>query len=503
MKATCWSCYRCVKRSSRASNGGGSGVVRAPRLLRERFSEGEGSTERKRSSSGFDSEVSFLERKMSSLEMEGNQISSASEELKSPGLEEVFFELAPGMPLSVDLEGDCLGHVYQVLGHHHQYLEAFLAFHNYMLHAQCPLPREHRHYLAIMAASRHNCSFLVEAEISEFLSVGGPKEWLTGLDHAPSIFMSLKEINKLMAHRPWLLTADHIKKVMSGGDNWALSSLGHAIMILGHFHALSSFVLASGITVVKDEEVAESSSSGSEGDCLSTSSDIEVDSIVTRMKRLGEGGVEVDGKTSADELLQNYRAVEAQSSELSFHQHRKYQQQQQSVSCFNDDSEYRYQDFSCRADHDSISALQAGDYSWQDHGFCFSNLLLQEAGDFLDRKFNTAQSLTYRSMGNMEGVDTSKFRQAIWNMVQCLFGIRHDDYNYKIIDHLLDRKTKIFIKMAACQPENVNNRLYNIFNKQLKLSEKIQINIIIMEARLQAEILYVTRAISQYRSYGL
>ena len=57
---------------------------------------------------------------------------------------------------------------------------------------------------------------------------------------------------------------------MSGGDNWALSSLGHAIMILAHFHALSSFVLASGIATVKDEEVVESSSSGSEGDCLST-----------------------------------------------------------------------------------------------------------------------------------------------------------------------------------------------------------------------------------------
>ena len=43
-----------------------------------------------------------------------------------------------------------------------------------------------------------------------------------------------------------------------------------------------------------------------------------MDSIVTRMKRLREGGMEVDLKTSPDELLQNYQAVEAQSSECPF-----------------------------------------------------------------------------------------------------------------------------------------------------------------------------------------
>lgn len=29
-----------------------------------------------------------------------------------------------------------------------------------------------------------------------------------------------------------------------------------------------------------------------------------------------------------------------------------------------------------------------------------------------------------------QNVDTSKFRRAIWNYIQCIYGIRHDDYDY-------------------------------------------------------------------------
>lgn len=33
-------------------------------------------------------------------------------------------------------------------------------------------------------------------------------------------------------------------------------------------------------------------------------------------------------------------------------------------------------------------------------------------------------------MGGIKNVDTSKFRRAIWNYIQCIYGIRHDDYDY-------------------------------------------------------------------------
>lgn len=56
--------------------------------------------------------------------------------------------------------------------------------------------------------------------------------------------------------------------------------------------------------------------------------------------------------------------------------------------------------------------------------------LYHDVGTFLDDKFRAAYNLTYFTMGGIKNVDTSKFRRAIWNYIQCIFGIRHDDYDY-------------------------------------------------------------------------
>jgi hypothetical protein len=75
--------------------------------------------------------------------------------------------------------------------------------------------------------------------------------------------------------------------------------------------------------------------------------------------------------------------------------------------------------------------------------------LYNDVGNLLDDKFKTAQNLTYYTMGGRTDVDTSRFRRAIWNYIQCLLGIRHDDYDYGEINHLLERSLKTFIKSAV------------------------------------------------------
>jgi sestrin len=40
-------------------------------------------------------------------------------------------------------------------------------------------------------------------------------------------------------------------------------------------------------------------------------------------------------------------------------------------------------------------------------------------------------------MGDECGVDTLHFRRAIWTYIQSLYGIRHDDYDYAIVNHLV------------------------------------------------------------------
>ena len=53
------------------------------------------------------------------------------------------------------------------------------------------------------------------------------------------------------------------------------------------------------------------------------------------------------------------------------------------------------------------------------------NRLNSEVGNLIDDKFKTAATLTYHTMGGRTDVDTTRFRMAVWNYIQCMFGIRY------------------------------------------------------------------------------
>lgn len=61
------------------------------------------------------------------------------------------------------------------------------------------------------AAARHHCPYLVQQHSAGFLEAGGEESWLSGLEHAPTKVRSLQTLNKLLAHKPWLITQQHIQ----------------------------------------------------------------------------------------------------------------------------------------------------------------------------------------------------------------------------------------------------------------------------------------------------
>ena len=65
--------------------------------------------------------------------------------------------------------------------------------------------------LLLQAAGRHQCSYLISLQKQEFLLQGGDHTWLKGLSRIPQKLRDLYEINKILAHRPWLLTKSHIE----------------------------------------------------------------------------------------------------------------------------------------------------------------------------------------------------------------------------------------------------------------------------------------------------
>lgn len=167
---------------------------------------------------------------------------------------------------------DCyIDDVVRMLSFHPIFLKEFVKFHNYLMYSQGALPYESRHYIAIMAASRHKCLYLVNQQEAEFISQKGKRSWLSGIENIPQKLQDLNELNKLLCHQPWLINHGLIqvsslkrstiiisfqirlyyefKKLLKNkfNNSWSITELIMAVTILIHFHAMSGFIFGCGI----------------------------------------------------------------------------------------------------------------------------------------------------------------------------------------------------------------------------------------------------------------
>ncbi|XP_059805174.1 sestrin-2-like isoform X1 [Hypanus sabinus] len=406
-----------------------------------------------------------------------------------------------------------LDNVTMVMGLHPQYLENFWKTQYYLLQMDGPLPYHYRHYIGLMAAARHQCSYLASLHINEFLQVGGNPEWLNGLNFVPQKMRNLNEINKILAHRPWLITKEHIENLLKTGESsWSLAELIHAVVLLTHYHSLASFVLGCGIRPEPDQDGGYTFRPPSPGSCHSDSSTSsgseeaincgvsredmrELEALIERMKLLQEG--RHSEEASQEEKATRFENEKRESSFVAPAADDNELLPSTNLSCFVEDADFGYKDFSTRGEQPPPT-LRAQDYSWEGHGYSLINRLYPEVGQLLDEKFQVVYNLTYNTMAMHSGVDTSMLRRAIWNYIHCVFGIRYDDYDYGEVNQLLERSLKTYIKTVACYPEKTTKRMYLGFWRHFKHSEKVHINLLLLEARMQAALLYALRAITRY-----
>lgn len=168
------------------------------------------------------------------------------------------------------------------------------------------------------------------------------------------------------------------------------------------------------------------------------------------------------------------------------------------LSRFVIDPDFSYIDFARRGANSEFTTFRVQDYSWDDHGFSLVNQLYNDVGNLLDEKFKKTYHMTYYTMGQKTNVDTSMFRRAIWNYIQCIFGIRHDDYDYREVNELLTRDLKTYIKTVCCFPSRVRKEDCDRVMPEFWRSEKIHVNLMITEARMQASLLYALRAVMKF-----
>ncbi|KAK9526908.1 hypothetical protein VZT92_015581 [Zoarces viviparus] len=399
-------------------------------------------------------------------------------------------------------------HITMVMAMHPAYLSCFLRTQHALLEMDGPLPRHWRHYIAVMAAARHHCSYLVQQHSAGFLDAGGEESWLSGLKHAPTKLRSLQTLNKLLAHRPWLITLQHIQELVCPGaeHRWSLAELIHAVILMAHAHSLCSFGWGCGLNPEPNHIGGYTFQLPSPSHLPRSPHSPHSPAHEDGRQELGDGAMEVEV------LMQRMVELQQQEEECTQEEMVTRFERERSESIpttvvreappdlvlgLVEEPEFRYEDFAPKGEQ-SPPTMRAQDYSWEDHGFSLVNRLLPDMGQLLDEKFQVVSNMTYHRMAMHEGVDTHTLRKALWNYIHCLYGIRYDDYDYGSVNVLLERSLKVFVKTMACHPEQTTARVYHAFWRHFRHSEKVHANLIVMEARLQAALLYTLRAITHY-----
>ncbi|XP_056413348.1 sestrin-2 [Hyla sarda] len=382
-----------------------------------------------------------------------------------------------------------------VMGLHPEYLRVFWKTQHQLMRMDGALSLQERHYLAIMASARHKCLYLVTLHTSCFLQSGGDPHWLEGLNCAPFKLRRLNDINKYLAHRPWLITKEHIESLLKSpaGYAWSLAELIHAIVLLTHFHALSSFILGSGIYPPEGIEGSQRPPSPDISVSEGTSPPREAERVLAEMKKLDQE----EHEASQEEMETRFEQEKRECVMVTSNGDADHSVYSPSILRFLDDPDFGYIDFSRRGEQ-TPPTFRAHDYTWEDHGYSLLHRLYPEVGQLLDDKFQVAYNLTYHTIASHHEVDTSKLRRAIWNYIQCIYGIRYDDYDYGEVNQLLERSLKVYMKTVTCHPERMTRQLYIDFWRQFKHSEKVHLNLLLLEARFQAALLYGLRAITRY-----
>jgi sestrin 1/3 len=334
-----------------------------------------------------------------------------------------------------------------------------------MFNNDLSIPNEWRYYIAYMAAATHKCEYLMKHE--KKLCKLFYQDWLDA-NQVPDKLKSLGNANVKLAHRPWEFTHEDIKELLS---YWNTKELVLALAILCQFHCLSGFVF--GIGVAPET--------------------IQHRSLLNEPQHLQKTGKTI--KTNIVSALKNYSESQEPENEIL-------------DSSFEDipgnEEEIYYSKaaggYLSYANYDMDTATKhfnASDFKFSDQAYYIIEKIIPEVSESIWNRIRTTFAMTYEHLGGESGVKTKLLRRAIWNYVQRVYGLQYDDFCYTIINKFLHINTKRYIKKVACFPDTVVQEDYENIKLKITDDEMIHLNLIICEARFEAQLVYMLHALQR------
>lgn len=327
-----------------------------------------------------------------------------------------------------------------------------------------------RYYIAYMAAATHKCEYLMKLE--EFLCKRFHQEWFDCTSEVPEKLLSLNKANVKLAHRPWEFSESDLKSLLI---HWNSNELVLALTILCQFHCLSGFIFGTGVAPEED---------------LPLSTFKEPIGICTHLEKPKSNVVEVLRVYSEPQEFNDYSSDSAEE--------------------LHEDVEDIY--FSRIAGGylnyinypmDTIERpFNASDFKFADQAYYTLEKIIPEVSESIWNRIRTTFAMTYEHLGLDSGVETGPLRRAFWNYVQRVYGLQYDDYDYTDINNFLSINTKRYIKKVACFPETVTKQDYLNIELDITHDEMIHLNLIICEARFEAQMVYMLHVVQRVLDLG-
>jgi sestrin len=167
-------------------------------------------------------------------------------------------------------------------------------------------------------------------------------------------------------------------------------------------------------------------------------------------------------------------------------------------TCANYLGEFSLQHVDFDVHSKTYSIFKVQDYCWKEDGFELVRRFLPGGATLLDEEFNHIYTMTYNMFNQSTNVDTLPFRRAIWQYVQRVKGMFHDDYNYQEVNMFLNRSTKAYVKKIVCHPETITKSDYVNVGLALRPDEKVHAALLAVESAKQSTLLYGIHAIMQH-----
>uniref|UniRef100_A0A8R1I3Q4 Sestrin n=1 Tax=Caenorhabditis japonica TaxID=281687 RepID=A0A8R1I3Q4_CAEJA len=404
------------------------------------------------------------------------------------------------------------------------------------------LPAPHRHYLGLMAASRHRCLSLMDHHRRKFLEKGGAQIWILGIDWTTMKYRKLDYLNRMLCHRPWMIHWKNLavlfaRRQPDGGPAFfSVCSLHHAVGIMSMTHAMCSVVCCLGlerrVDLTQEEidflniddlkywEMRMDERFRKVKDRAPTTVEYMVEELRKTEKGKNRPAAKMCAMTTEtiESLISapaatysSYRKSYSPTLLLGSIDENGEDLLEKEPPCnypiYSHDRTFGYIDFKKRPEKD-IEPFRIEEFGW-DHAYNTMNEYTDTLTSRLDRMFAHIRRITHNSStssnssgegspsSSSEEIDSASFGEAVWNFTQGLYGVRVDDYDYSKINRVLDKGTKTFIKLAACYP----HKLTTEFTRALpgfKDSEKIHVVMMVAMARFQATMFHYTRAVCNY-----